>query len=89
MTNLERFFSGCTDELPYEFPIHETQPGHYFVDRPSERSEAVFNLLKGSTVKQSGEIKSELAIYGYVLNEHYFETGPNRDFLTITETEIA
>ena len=75
--------------MPYEFPIHETQPGHYFVDRPSERSEAVFNLLKGSTVKQSGEIKSELAIYGYVLNEHYFERCPNRDFLTITETEIA
>ena len=86
MTNLERFFSGYADQLPYEFPIYETQPGHYFVDRPSERSEAVFNLLKGSTIKQSGEIKSELAIYGYILNEHYFETGPNYDLLTITST---
>ena len=73
-------------ERPYNFPICKTQPGHYFVDRPSERSETVFNLLKGALVKQSGEIKRELALYGYILNEHYFETGPNNDLLSITRT---
>ena len=86
-TYLELFFSGYKDDLPYEFPIYETQPGHYFVDRPSERSEAVFNLLKGSNLKSSGEIKSELALYGYILNEHYIETGPNKDLLTIITSD--
>jgi len=97
LTALGRLFSGYffdldtnqgrqACEIIKKLPIQETQPGYYFVDRPSERSEAVFNLLKGAAIKQSGEIKSELAVYGYILNQHYFETGPNKDLLSITRT---
>ena len=64
-------------------PIFETQLGHFFVDRPLEKSEAVFNLLKGAVIKKSGEIKYELALYGYFMDSHYFEIGPNKDQLCL------
>ena len=50
-TDIAKFFKGESTECKDgPMPIFETQPGHYFVDRPAKSSEMFFSFLKNKLI---------------------------------------
>ena len=69
-TDIAKFFKGESTECKDgPMPIFETQPGHYFVDRPAKNSEMFFSFLKNKLIDKfvpySEELENELVYYGF------------------------